>query len=219
MKRTISLMLVIMLFLSFSIYCSAETTNTKLNTPIKSSLLFECLFEDEALDSIEQIDPIEKTDISTITDYSHIGSEVIRLGNGEGVTVIIETTPADISLDDFMFHFDESLLDVTAKDIINDPTKNKTILHIVIHAKKPCYTPFEIYETYQLFDENLNTEDIYYTELQINGMSAADGRVVYVTPTGEKYHFSSDCAGENYITTTMADVLAYEYEPCHKCAS
>ena len=227
MKYAISLLLAFMLFFSFSTCCSAETINTKLNTPINSSLLYECLFEDEeydeakfdrALEEIEWIDPIEKFRISTLTDYSHIDSDIIRLGNSEGVTVTIETTPANIDFDDFMFHFDESLLDVTARDITNDTTKNKTILHLVIHAKKPCRTSFEIYETYPFFDEEMESGDTYsYTDLQIVGMSASDGRVVYVTPTGERYHLSSECAGENYIATTLYDAQCYEYTPCQKC--
>ena len=230
MKRIISTLLVFMSLVSLlDIYCSAEVKNTTLNIPIRSSLLYECLFEDEqydeakldkALEEIEQIDPIEKVKISSITDYSHIDSGVIRLGNGEGVTVTLETTPSGIAFDDFVFHFDESLLTVTAKDIINDATKNKTTLHLIIHAKKPCRTSFEIYETYQFIDLDYDDSEGYsYTDVEIVGMNEAEGRVVYVTPTGEKYHFSSECAGENYITTTLNDALGYEYTACHKCAS
>lgn len=99
-------LLVFMSLVSIDIYCSAEVKNTTLNIPIRSSLLYECLFEDEeydeakldkALEEIEQIDPIEKVKISSLTDYSHIDSGVIRLGNGEGVTVTLETTPSGSS--------------------------------------------------------------------------------------------------------------------------
>ncbi len=232
MKKFISLMLTLMIFFSLSITGSAETANPtriSLNTPIKSSLLYECLFEDEefdeakfnkALESIEYIDPIETAKVNTQTDYAHIDSEIVRLGNGEGVTVKIETTPADIEFDDFTFHFDESLLDVTAKDIFIDTKKNKATLSLVIHAKKPCHTSFEIYETYQFFDEErLSNQNITFTDIKIYGMDPDDGRIVYVTPTGEKYHYSSECAGENSIATTMADVQAYEYPPCNTCVS
>jgi len=43
-------------------------------------------------------------------------------------------------------------------------------------------------------------------------------RVVYVTPTGSKYHSDSDCAGENATPTTYYDVEMMELEPCGKCA-
>ena len=64
----------------------------------------------------------------------------------------------------------------------------------------------------------MESGDTYsYTDQQIVGMSASDGRVVYVTPTGERYHLSSECAGENYIATTLYDAQCYEYTPCQKC--
>ena len=70
---------------------------------------------------------------------------------------------------------------------------------------------------YPFFDEELDAEDTYSKKMQIVGMSASDGRVVYVTPTGERYHLSSECAGENNIATTLYDAQCYEYTPCHKC--
>lgn len=42
------------------------------------------------------------------------------------------------------------------------------------------------------------------------------GERVYVTPTGECYHYSSDCAGKNARATTLDD--AWRYRPCKKCA-
>lgn len=43
------------------------------------------------------------------------------------------------------------------------------------------------------------------------------GRTVYTTPTGEKYHCSSACAGRNAIERDYNDVEGV-YEPCKKCA-
>lgn len=227
MKKIIACLLTFIIVLSFGTYCYADTLIKTLNTPIKSSLLYECFFNDEefdeakfekALNEIEYIDPIKKYKVSTLTDYAHVDTEIISLGTGEGVTVTLETTPANIAFDDFMFHYDETLLDVTAKDIINDPIKDKTTLHLVIHTKQPCHTSFEIYETYPFFDEQLAPDtNISYTELKIVGKNATDGHIVYITPTGEKYHFSSDCAGENYTATTLSDALSVEYTPCQKC--
>lgn len=61
-------------------------------------------------------------------------------------------------------------------------------------------------------------EDCQYLSITINGLDSWEGQIVYVTPTGEKYHLSSDCAGENYITTTRYDAELQEDEPCKKCA-
>lgn len=43
------------------------------------------------------------------------------------------------------------------------------------------------------------------------------GPIVYTTPTGKKYHYSSSCAGENAIENNLSDVELY-YDPCKKCA-
>lgn len=40
--------------------------------------------------------------------------------------------------------------------------------------------------------------------------------VVYITPSGEKYHFSRSCAGKNAIETTL-DAVQGIREPCKKC--
>ena len=42
------------------------------------------------------------------------------------------------------------------------------------------------------------------------------GTTVYITPTGEKYHFSKSCAGKNAIPKQMDEVSSYD--PCKKCA-
>lgn len=42
-------------------------------------------------------------------------------------------------------------------------------------------------------------------------------RTVYITPTGEKYHYSKSCAGDNAIETSL-DEVKDTYQPCKKCA-
>lgn len=44
-----------------------------------------------------------------------------------------------------------------------------------------------------------------------------NSRTVYITPTGEKYHYSKACAGKNAIESTYNKVKDI-YEPCKKCA-
>lgn len=40
--------------------------------------------------------------------------------------------------------------------------------------------------------------------------------VVYITPSGKKYHYSASCAGKNAIATTL-DEASKTHEPCKKC--
>ncbi|MBQ2676795.1 MAG: hypothetical protein IJF54_05295 [Clostridia bacterium] len=45
-----------------------------------------------------------------------------------------------------------------------------------------------------------------------------NSRVVYITPTGKRYHYRATCAGKNAIRTTL-NKASVSYTPCKKCAS
>ncbi len=45
-----------------------------------------------------------------------------------------------------------------------------------------------------------------------------DDTVVYVTPTGKKYHLLMSCAGVNAVEKTLSEVTG-SYSPCKTCAS
>lgn len=47
--------------------------------------------------------------------------------------------------------------------------------------------------------------------------SEAD-RIVYITKTGEKYHFSYNCSDADFYECTLAEALEMGLEPCVKCA-
>jgi len=48
-------------------------------------------------------------------------------------------------------------------------------------------------------------------------LDSKQGKLVYYTPTGEKYHFSKSCAGDNAMETTLNDAEGF-LDPCGKCA-
>jgi hypothetical protein len=56
--------------------------------------------------------------------------------------------------------------------------------------------------------EKITTEKITTTK---------SGRIVYVTPYGEKYHCSARCAGDNAMERDYDDIEGV-YDPCKKCA-
>lgn len=41
--------------------------------------------------------------------------------------------------------------------------------------------------------------------------------VVYVTPTGKKYHYNSNCNGGSYSPSTLEQAQAIGLKPCEKC--
>ena len=47
---------------------------------------------------------------------------------------------------------------------------------------------------------------------------AGDDRVVYVTKSGTKYHYSKDCAGQNAVETRLSEASLTK-QPCKTCAS
>lgn len=158
------------------------------------------------------IDPGDWT-ISSYTDYAH-DSEIIILGNKEGVALSIEAPKPNLTFDDFAVIYDEELLACEEKTII-DSFKDKTILKYRITHTSPGTSEVFVVSMYEYME--LGDECLGYS-LTVRGLDQTDGRIVYVTPTGEKYHLSADCAGENAIATTLWDVRQYEYEPCGKCA-
>ena len=62
--------------------------------------------------------------------------------------------------------------------------------------------------------EKITTEKITTTE-EIT--TTKSGRIVYVTPYGEKYHCSARCAGDNAMERDYDDIEGV-YDPCKKCA-
>lgn len=53
---------------------------------------------------------------------------------------------------------------------------------------------------------------------QQSQQSQSNGRTVYITPTGKKYHYDNNCNGGTYIESTMSEALSRGLTPCKKCA-
>lgn len=45
-----------------------------------------------------------------------------------------------------------------------------------------------------------------------------NSKTVYITPTGKRYHYSSECAGKNAKATTKDQAEDWGFAPCKKCA-
>lgn len=158
--------------------------------------------------------PIDDMTAHLQTDYAHFDTETSILGNGEGLSVEVVATPAGLAEDDFIFVSADEGLDYTLEEIRSDQSKNETIVRLRISSLSEGYHSFLIISSY---DYATMGDDCPAIPIDIHGLSSRDGRVVYVTPTGEKYHYSADCAGGGAIATTLYDVEALEYEPCGKC--
>ena len=87
-----------------------------------------------------------------------------------------------------------------------------------LKAKKRYYVRVR---TYKFKDGNKvfsSWSNKRYVTTKGSSTNKKKGTVVYITPTGKKYHYSKSCAGKNAIATTLSKAKQ-SYGPCKKCAS
>ena len=145
-------------------------------------------------------------------DYNHVSNDSDYIGNGEGITLTIEVNKGNIETEDIVFDYDTSLLNVD----IEGPSyqDGKTIITAYVTANSECDT--ELFITTE--NEIEMSDEPYGYPITIRKLDSSEGRIAFITPTGTKYHFDANCAGENAIRTTYHDVMMLEIEPCGTCA-
>lgn len=143
-------------------------------------------------------------------DYTLGYSDGVVLGNDEGVTVTINA-PEGTTVDDLWIYYDENILDCSYQE--ESSTASKIVLYVTgVQAGMSDL----IISTYDEIDSK--GESAIGHTVSIKKLDSSEGRVVYITPNGEKYHTSASCAGENAMKATYHDSVNYGYEPCGKCA-
>ena len=199
--------------------------------PVDSKFSFDDYYKDfdqiihsiekgETDESGEEEDAISFVEIKDLkayitTDYCHCFDSVV-LGKGEKLHIRLEAEPDGITESDLVFMYDEDKLSYTIEGIEDDIKAKTTTFNMIVEARKPGISEFDIASAYEI----VNAEDDEFSciSISVHGLDSKEGKIVYITPTGEKYHFSESCAGDNSITTTMLDVEALEMKPCGKCA-
>ena len=187
-------------------YSESETVESGTEVPNSDTEANEDMYPDVSKLTVNDLN------VSTMNDYAHIKSDVIFLGNNEGVTITVKASAKGLDTDDILFIYDENLLSVKAKEPFD--VDKQTCFEYYVTGNKACNTSIAIVTTYDYLTLGENTSGFI---LDIIKADSTDGRIVYVTPTGERYHFSEKCAGEYAIKTTYRDATAYEYQPCGKC--
>lgn len=155
------------------------------------------------------VDDIEITSIKT--DYGHVETSTIVLGNEEGVTFTIVASALGLSADDIIPDYNKDLLSVKAENPFE--SGNKTYFKYYVTGKKTCNTQIVFITMY----DYLSNDEVLGRSRNVRKLDSNEGRVCYVTKS-RKYHFSGKCAGDNANITTFHDAIACEYEPCGKCA-
>ncbi len=95
---------------------------------------------------------------------------------------------------------------VSIKEISFKTKDDKTVFVFKLKAKKKGKTILLI--------SSLNGKVSDKIEIKVKEKDTS--RIVYVTPYGEKYHFSKSCAGKNASKTTLNNAKTYK-DPCKKC--
>lgn len=149
-------------------------------------------------------------DVRYTSEYVHLDRETVYLGQDEEVIFTIKANQDDFTIDNLLFFYDDELLDVSYEEFGYDG-----IIKVYVQGRVACDTFFGFCTAYGYDKYGENTS---FIRVEIKQLNETDGRVVYVTETGEKYHFSETCAGEYAIATTYLDATSAGYEPCGKCA-
>lgn len=181
----------------------------------------------ETIDSIIKSDPIEitvKENISSITLSETDEITIYSWQDDESISFEYESAHF-ISETENVFSFISENPDVATFEYDKDGSWLSDYCVI---------TPVNSGETYiyiQTKDGSIQSQKLKIivpeeeTEIESNDIEEnndyeepqSSGKTVYITPTGEKYHNSSACAGKNAIARDYNDVSGY-YDPCKKCA-
>lgn len=193
---------------------STETTEESDNTASQDS-------QTESYDNTDSENPyikLTKLEVRTETDYAHAFDDSIILGNGEGVTIQCTVSPATASEEDVLILYDDSEFDSVLQKSYKSGN-NDMVYDFRVTGKKECQSYIYVVSTYDYirdYENQLQNVDVY--GVYIHKLNSSDGKIVYITPDGEKYHYSKNCAGANAYETTVYDAEAVELERCKKCS-
>lgn len=147
---------------------------------------FKCVVEDESIATAEV-----QSIYNTFSEVN-IKIEAVNIGT---TTIHIETTDGAIKSNEITIEVigEETTTQTTTKETTTETTTKETTTETTTKRETT---------TRETTTEEKTTKD--------------KSRTVYITPTGEKYHYSKSCAGKNAIESTLNEVKD-RYDPCKKC--
>lgn len=156
---------------------------------------------------------IDDVDMTVSGGYAHLESDSIILGNDEEVTFTLTVNNPKVTIDDLVIYYDELILDVNIEK--KDDGNNKTKFSAIVTGIAAGSSDFQVATVYDLIHNE--PEQVEVKGVNVHKLDAEDGRVVYVTPSGNKYHNSKSCAGDNAMATTYYDAMNAGIKPCGNC--
>lgn len=143
--------------------------------------------------------------LPVINSFSVSGGKNCVLEEGDNQTFSLYIEPKGTVRDAIVIeNADDSVACLTENAFYDN--ENSTVLDFTIAALKVGETII----TFRASDGKTSP-----VEIRVSVAEKDTSPTVYITPTGECYHFSKTCAGENAIETTLNK--AGNYRPCSKC--
>jgi len=104
-------------------------------------------------------------------------------------------------------------------NVLNDLNNQEVLLTIlngeVVHdAVSSGKAAIQSNEDTREYDNTSKTESSDSTE-----SNNYTGRTIYITNTGEKYHYDNNCNGGTYFSSTLNEALRLGLTPCSKCVN
>ena len=144
------------------------------------------------------------------TDYAHIKSNKITLGNDESVTITVEA-PLGTVREDISVIYDSLLFSAAVDEPLE--AEGKTFINVHVSGTFPCEGTVKVTTPHEEEKEEKGAA----FKLEIVKLDYNNGRMVYWTPTGKKYHYDNECGGKNSTKTTVFDSVSVGLEPCIRC--
>ena len=159
-------------------------------------------------------------DYNTI-NTANVSSYTNEIAQNEvGLIVYNETNENGVSDDELIVN------DLTTNDITNNEvvTSENEIATVKNNSNKLATTPKSEFETKSETKKKTSSTSSTQKSKQTTKKKTTtttkktQGRTVYITPTGKRYHYSSSCGGKNSYSVTLQTAQSYGLTPCKKCA-
>lgn len=189
-----------------------ETTQSKLEEPTEhnSSAYVDYLYYKAKQDikTVNQDEALEyiKSNIDNIFNSNEIMEKCMYYGNI--LSIFNKDTNNNneqigfytVSSIKYVYRGDESIEDDDTQENLN---KLRNLLEVKVEITTQEITSIQETELQEI-EEPQNNDSQSIT--------------VYITPTGEKYHYDGNCGNGTYIPIDLDEAISKGYEPCKKCS-
>ncbi len=141
-------------------------------------------------------------------------NEPIEIELGKATSVSYFAMPYKIEEDNIICISENEKI---AQAVLNTVTgvSGKKVVNVQIRSKNIGTTNIYIKDS----KGNLESEKVSVSVVEtLNEDDIDNSDMVYITPTGKKYHLINTCGGENSYKSTLNEANTLGKEPCIKCA-